>query len=122
MLIFVVASGIATLAGEFVMVKYKAATIGACAAMALAAAPVAPASAHGYHHGGLIFGLAALGAAAVVGAATIVTAPVRALAAPFYGPAPGYYAPGPAYYAPAPQYYAPQSNYYAPPPGYYYGR
>jgi hypothetical protein len=113
---------IATLAGESVMVKYKAAIIGACAAMALAAAPVALASAHGYHHGGLIFGLAALGAAAVVGAATIVTAPVRLLAAPFYGPGPGYYAPGPGYYAPAPQYYAPQPYYYAPPPGYYYGR
>jgi hypothetical protein len=108
----VVASGMATLIGELVMVRYRTAIIGACAAVALAAVPVGPASAHGYHHGGLVFGLAALGAAAVVGAAAIVTAPVRVLAAPFYGP-------GPAYYPPAPAYYAPPAAYYGPPPGYY---
>jgi hypothetical protein len=100
------------LTGELVMITYRAVIIGACAAVALAAAPLTPASAHGYHHGGLVFGLAALGAAAVVGAATIVTAPVRVLAAPFYPP-------GPAYYPPAPAYYAPPPGYYAPPPGYY---
>ena len=92
------------------MMKYKAAIIGACAAVALAVAPLTPASAHPHHHGWPVFGLAALGAAAVVGAATIATAPVRVLAAPFYGPA--YYPPGPAYYAPPPAYYPP-------PPGYY---
>jgi hypothetical protein len=108
----IVANGMATLDGEMVMVKFRAAVIGACAAAALAAATVTPASAHGYHHGWPIFGLAALGAAAVVGAATIVTAPVRVLAAPFYGP-------GPAYYPPAPAYYAPPPAYYGPPPGYY---
>jgi AcrR family transcriptional regulator len=54
--------------------------------------------------------LAALGAAAVVGAATIVTAPVRILAAPFYAPGPAY----PAYYPPAPAYYAPPPSYYGP--------
>ena len=59
-----VASGIATIDGEMVMVKYKAAIIGACAAVALAAAPLTPASAHSYHHGWPVFGLAALGAAA----------------------------------------------------------
>src|SRR5689334_13761919 len=107
----VVASGVARLKGEMVMVTYRARIIGACAAAALAAAPVSPASAHGYHHGGLVFGLAALGAAAVVGAATIVTAPVRILAAPFYAPAPTY----PAYYPPAPAYYAPPPSYYGPP-------
>jgi hypothetical protein len=96
---------------EMVMVTYRAAIIGACAAVALAAAPLTPASAHP-HHGGLVFGLAALGAAAVVGAATIVTAPVRVLAAPLY-------APGPVYYPPAPAYYAPGPAYYGPPPGYY---
>ena len=101
----------ATLMGVLVMMTYRAAIIGACAAVALAAAPLTPASAHP-HHGGLVFGLAALGAAAVVGAATIVTAPVRVLAAPFY-------APGPAYYPPAPAYYAPPPAYYGPPPGYY---
>jgi len=94
--------------------KYKAAIIGACAAVALAAAPITPASAHGYHHGWPIFGLAALGAAAVVGAATIVTAPIRVLAVPFYPPGPAY-----PYYQPAPAYYAPQPGYYPPPPGYY---
>ena len=93
------------------MIKSRAAIIGACAAVALAATPLKPAAAHP-HHGGLVFGLAALGAAAVVGAATIVTAPVRVLAAPFY-------APGPVYYPPAPAYYAPPPGYYGPPPGYY---
>jgi hypothetical protein len=96
---------------ELVMIRYKAAIIGACAAVALAAAPLTPASAHPHHHGWPVFGLAALGAAAVVGAATIATAPVRVLAAPFY-------AAGPVYYPPAPVYYAPPA-YYGPPPGYY---
>jgi hypothetical protein len=100
--------------GALVMMKYRAAIIGACAAVALVAAPLTPASAH-QHHGGLVFGLAALGAAVVVGAATIVTAPIRVLAAPFYAPGPAY----PAYYPPAPAYYAPPPAYYGPPPGYY---
>jgi hypothetical protein len=91
------------------MIKYKAAIIGACAAVALAATPLTPASAHP-RHGWPVFRLAALGAAAVVGAATIVTAPVRVLAAPYYAPA---------YYPPAPAYYAPPPAYYGPPPGYY---
>jgi hypothetical protein len=90
--------------------KYKAAIIGACGAVALAAAPITPASAHPRHHGWPVFGLAALGAAAVVGAATLATAPVRVLAAPLYGAA---------YYPPAPVYYAPPPAYYQPPPGYY---
>src|SRR6516162_6338241 len=107
-----VARGVRPLDREMVMVKYKAAIIGACASVALAAAPLTPASAHSYHHGWPVFGLAALGAAAVVGAATIVTAPVRVLAASFY-------APGPAYYPPAPAYYVPPPAYYGPPPGYY---
>jgi hypothetical protein len=94
------------------MIKYSAAIIGACATVAFAVTPLAPTSAHPYHHGWPVFGLAALGAAAVVGAATIVTAPVRVLAAPFYAPGPVYYPPAPAYYAPAPAYYLP-------PPGYY---
>jgi len=95
------------------MVSYRAAIVGACTAIALAGAPVAPASAHGYHHGGPVYGLAALGVAAVVGAATIVTAPIRVLAAPFYAPGPAYY------YPPAPAYYGPPPAYYGPPPGYY---
>jgi len=105
------------------MPKYRSVLIAACATLALAVAPIAPASAHGYRHGGLILGLAAVGAAAVVGVATIVTAPIRALAAPAYAPAPAYYAPPPAYYPPPQTYYAPPA-YYAPPPppppyGYY---
>ncbi len=109
------------------MVNLKAAIIGATGAIALAAAPVTPASAHGHYHGGVVFGLAALGTAAVIGAATILTAPVRALAAPVYVPAPTYYAPyapPPVYYAPPPAYtYAPPPAAYYPPPGYgYYGR
>ncbi|MGB8843651.1 MAG: hypothetical protein WCC64_21580 [Aliidongia sp.] len=104
----------------------KFAAIGALTALTLVSAPMSQASAHEFHHGhgGLIFGLAALGTAAVVGAVTIATAPVRVLAGPVYAPppAPGYYAP-PAYYAPPPAYYAaPAPGYYAPAPGYYYGR
>jgi hypothetical protein len=112
----------ATLGWELIMVNFRAAMIGATTAIALAAAPITPASAHWHNHGGVVFGVAALGAAAVVGAATILTAPVRALAAPVYAPpAPAYYAPPPAYYAPPPAYtYAPPppAAYY-PPPGYY---
>jgi hypothetical protein len=115
----------ATLGWEPIMVNFRAAIIGATSALALAAAPITPASAHWHNHGGVVFGLAALGTAAVVGAATILTAPVRALAAPVYAPpAPAYYAP----YAPPPVYYAPPPAYsyappppaaYYPPPGYY---
>ena len=108
--------------------QIKYAFIGALASVALAAAPVTSASAHGYRHGGLIFGLGALGAAVVVGAATIATAPFRVLAGTpgYYGPpraayyGPGYYAPAPQYYAPPPPaYYAPAPGYYAAPPSYY---
>ena len=104
---------------------YKSAILGAVIAVALAAAPISPASAHGYRGGGVIFGLAALGTAAVVGAAEIATAPIRALAGPpVYVPAPAYYAPAPSYYyVPAPRYYyAPAPAYYAVPRGYYYAR
>jgi hypothetical protein len=99
--------------------KYASAFVGALAAVAVAATPVAPASAHGYRHGGgLVFGLAALGTAAVIGAAEIATAPLRVVAPPVYYARPAYYPPPPAYYyPPAPAYY------YGPPPGYgYYGR
>lgn len=102
--------------------------VGGVATLALLTAPVSPAAAHGRHHdGGLLFGLFALGTAAVVGAATIATAPLRAVAgAPVYAapvPAPqAYYAP-PAYYR-APAYAVPPGTYaapvYAAPPGYYY--
>jgi hypothetical protein len=125
--------GIPPVLKEQIAMMFKSPLIGAVAAAAMVAAPVSPASAHGYyrHGGGPIFGLAALAGAAVVGAAAIATAPFRALAAPgYYGPpraayyAPGYYAaPPPQYYPPqyyAPQYYAPPPAYYAPPG--YYGR
>ncbi|HVJ54894.1 MAG TPA: hypothetical protein VM689_20710 [Aliidongia sp.] len=93
----------------------KLAAISGVAALALAVAPLQPASAHRFH-GGLIFGLAAGAAAVVAGAAVIATAPIRAIAAaPVYAPPPVYAAP-PAYY------YAPPPAYYAPPAGYYYGR
>ena len=107
---------------EFHIVNTKFAAISGLAALALIAAPMSPASAHGFRHGGLIFGLAALGAAAVVGVATIVTAPIRVLAAPpVYAPQPVYAQPQ-GYYAPPQGYYAPPPAYYAPPQGYYYGR
>ncbi len=101
---------------------YRNALIGAATAAALAIAPLTPASAHGYRHFGLIGGVFALGAAAVVGAATIATAPLRVLAQPAYAPAPPpvYYAPAPRYYyPPAPGYYAAPPAYYAAPYGYY---
>jgi hypothetical protein len=103
------------------MMQLKTALVGAVAAAALAIAPLTPASAHGYRHFGLVGGIFALGAAAVVGAATIATAPLRALAAPAYAPPPpAYYPPAPRYYyPPAPGYYAPPPPYYAAPYGYY---
>ena len=93
-------------------------------ATTMAIAPVSQASAHDHwHHDGPIIGLAALGVAAVVGTAAILTAPVRAVEAPvaYYPPQP-VYPPAPAvYYAPPPVYYAAAPVYYGP-GGYYYGR
>lgn len=61
--------------------KSKAVTICALAAM-IALAPFSPASAHDrwHAHGGPLIGLFALGTAAVVGVATILTAPITAIA------------------------------------------
>jgi len=108
--------------------KLSTLLVGGVAALALLTAPISPAAAHGRHRdGGLLFGLFALGTAAVVGAATIATAPLRAVAAaPVYAapmpPPQAYYAPR-AYYPP-PAYAVPQGYYaapvYAAPPGYYY--
>jgi hypothetical protein len=58
-------------------------------------------------------------AAVVVGAATLVTLPFRAIAAAT-SPYPAYYGPPPYYYPPPPAYYPPASGYYAPRTGYYY--
>ncbi len=98
---------------------------------AIAIAPFAPASAHdGWHrgHGGPGLGIFALGAAAVVGTAAILSLPFQAVAAAVPEPAPApYYPPQAAYYPPQQQYappqayYAPQPVYYAPAPAYYYG-
>jgi hypothetical protein len=91
------------------------------AALAVAATPLAPASAHDwhyYHHGGPILGVLGLGAAIVGTAAAIATAPLRAVA-PVYVAPPVAYAPPPAYYYPPPYAYAP-GYYYA--PRYYYRR
>ena len=90
------------------MRKVQSAVIGAAIAVALAAMPVSPASAHGRHGGGLFFGLAAVTAAVVVGAATLVTAPIAIATAPFRGPV--YYPP------PAPAYPAPGNPGAAPRP------
>jgi hypothetical protein len=128
--------------------KIKAISVGLLAT-AIAVAPISSAAAwpHFFHHGhggGPIVGLFGLGAAVVVGAATIATAPIaiianaasgpdydrRAYGPPpgYYGPAPysGYqgYAPRPYYgppqgYAPAPGYYGPAQGYYGPPQAYY---
>jgi hypothetical protein len=97
---------------------------GRSAAVALLAAsavvlPMSEASARcwnngwGWHCGPGLLALPFVAAGAVVaGAATIATAPVRAIVGP------GYYGPPPAYYGPPPGYYYPP-GYYAPPPGYY---
>ena len=98
-------------------------TRGAALALLVASASVAPLS-HAdarcwrWHCGPGIFALPFVAAGAVVaGAATIATAPVRAIAGPgYYGPPPGYYAP-PGYYGPPPGYYGqPGYTYGAPPP------
>jgi len=113
------------------MMKSKAAVICALAAV-IAIAPLSPASAHDRWHGGPLFGLFALGAAAVVGTAAILTAPINAIAAAppqaYYAPPPQYYAqqrvvyaaPPPVYYQQAPVYYTPQRVIYAAPPAAYY--
>ena len=78
--------------------------------------PLSEASAHcwRWHCGPRILALPFVAAGAVVaGAATIATAPFRAIASAAYPAPPAYYPPAPAYYAPPPGYY---------PPGYYYGR
>ena len=88
----------------------RVAVVGLVVASALVL-PSSEASARCWHHGwGCGPGLLALPFIAA-GAATIATAPVRAIAGP------PYYAPPPAYYPP-PGYYA--RGYYTP-PGYYYG-
>jgi hypothetical protein len=101
---------------------YRSAVLSAAIAVSLLAAPMSSASAHGRDNG-LVFGLAAVGAAAIIGVATLITAPIAIVTAPLRRPA---YAPPPAYYAPPPRaYYAPPPGYYAPPPGYgqgYYGQ
>ena len=97
------------------MTKYKIAAC-ALAAAVLAVAPMTEASARPFHHGhgGIFFGVGALGAAVVGTAAVIATAPFVALSSPGYYPAPGYYAPPPGYYAPQPSYYAAPPGTYAP--------
>lgn len=109
--------------------KCASALVGAAAGVALVTAPLSSASAHGRHGSGLLFGLAVLGTAAVVGAATLATAPARALAAPAYAPPAYAYAPPsyayapPAYpYARAPAYVVAPAPVYAAPPGYPYVR
>jgi len=113
--------------------KRKAILAGALAAIFLATA-VSSASARGFHHRGPgpILGILGLAGAAVVGAATIATLPLRVIAgAGDYGPPPNNYGGQPAYgfgYGPPPaayppppppSYYQRDPRYYGPPPGYY---
>jgi|ERR1700733_3134273 len=102
---------------EGTMLKYKSAIISTAIAVSLVATPLSPALARGRDHGFPLFGLAAAGTALVVGAVTLLTAPIALATAPLNAPA--YYAQPPQpYYAPPPQsYYAPPpQSYYAPPP------
>ena len=106
--------------------KYRTLVVGGLA-VALAAAPSSSAWAqyarpYYYYSNPLLWPFQAA-AAIVVGAATLVTLPFRAIAAAttpypaYYGPPPYYYPP-PAYYPPASGYYAP-SGYYPPQQGSY---
>ena len=103
------------------------ALLGGLVATALVAAPISSASAH-WRRCELVPDLFGAAAAVVVGAATIVTAPIAILAGAgprggyggrsdydYYGSSRGYYGP------PQAGYYAPRrySYYYGPPPGYY---
>ena len=112
--------------------RLKALSIGVLA-VALAAAPISSASAwphffhHGYGHwhgGGPVVGLFGLGAAVVVGAATIATAPIAIIAnaasGPSYDQRGGYYAQPQGYYHQPPGYYGGYQGY--PPPQAYYAR
>ena len=121
-----------TCAGALVLeknVSFRNLLVGGCLAAAIVAAPLSSASAGPWHHHrcwfvGCVFDAAG---AVVVGAATIATAPLVAVAnaadsGPAYGPAPDYgpppaYGPGPGYgppptYWPGPGYYGP--GYYGP--------
>ena len=121
------------------MQKRKVMVAGALAAICLAT-PVSSASARGFHHRGPgpILGILGLAGAAVVGAATIATLPLRIIAGagdygpppdrygdqpaygPGYGPPPAAYPPPPSsYYQRDPRYYGPPQSYNGPPPGYY---
>jgi hypothetical protein len=107
------------------MSKIRSALIGTAAALALAVTPLAPASAHGFHHGGGLFFPFAVAGAVGVAAATLLTLPIAIAAAPFQAVAaqPAYYPPPqPAYYPPQqPAYYPPPAPAYAyPPPAYGY--
>src|ERR1700722_11319065 len=96
------------------IMTYRNTAIGLITAVAIAAAPIAPAMARGWDHhggwgrgggyyhggggGGLLFGLAAAGGAVLGAAATLATAPFAIVAnaaapGPVYA-APGYPAPG----------------------------
>jgi hypothetical protein len=119
--------------------KYQSAVISTAIAVSLVATPLSSALARGRNHGFPLFGVAAAGTALVVGAITLLTAPIALATAPLnaatyypppqapYYPSPsaGYYAPPPpqAYYAPPPQapyYTSPSAAYNAPPPAYPY--
>jgi len=110
--------------------KYKSVALYALAAT-MAMAPVSSAFARDHNHwghGGPLVGLIALGTVAAVGVATILTAPINAMAAaapqpqPYYAPPPpqGYYAQqAPVYYNQPPVMYGAPVAYYAPAPVYY---
>src|SRR5215470_18004349 len=88
--------------------------IAGCLAAALALAPLSSAWAqyarpYYYYSNPLLWPFQAA-AAVVVGAATLVTLPFRAIAAAT-SPYPVYYGPPP-YYYPPPAYYPPQQGYY----------
>jgi hypothetical protein len=106
------------------MIRLRPVSIGILA-VAFAFAPMTAASAHGFHHHGrgLFGGLFGLAGAVVVGAATIVTAPIAILADAASGPSNdrrgGYNRRNDGYYGYGSSPDEEGSNYYSGPRGYY---
>jgi hypothetical protein len=88
---------------------WKRIALGGVIAATLAAAPFADADARRWRRGGPLVWPFVAGAAVVGTAAAVATAPLRALAPPYYP----YYYGAPAYYAP--RYYRYYNPYYYPP-------
>lgn len=110
------------------MIRPAAIALSGLSVLALAIAPLTPASADGRHgfrgRGGHEFGLVGALAGTVVGILTLPLAIAAAAAEPLqaqeWRDEPGSYPPQPGYYPPTPGYGPPAGYYSAPRPNYYY--